>query len=84
MELELDNFYFKPTVLKGTPGLKLKIELSNEGSALHNFTLEAQSIDQDVQSETKADVTVTFSQSGFLEFFCKYHKGLGMVGELST
>jgi hypothetical protein len=44
-ELELDNFYFKPTVLKGTPGQELKIELSNDGSALHNFTLEAQSID---------------------------------------
>jgi plastocyanin len=83
-ELELDNFYFKPTVLKGTPGQELKIELSNDGSALHNFTLEAQSIDQDVQSEKKADVTVTFPQSGFLEFFCKYHRGLGMAGELST
>ncbi len=83
-ELELDNFYFKPTVLKGTPGQELKIELSNDGSALHNFTLEAQSIDQDVQSEEKADVTVTFPQSGFLEFFCKYHRALGMVGELST
>jgi plastocyanin len=83
-ELELDNFYFKPTVLKGTPGQELKIELSNDGSALHNFTLEAQSIDQNVQSEKKADVTVTFPQSGFLEFFCKYHRGLGMAGELST
>jgi plastocyanin len=83
-ELELDNFYFKPTVLKGTLGQELKIELSNDGSALHNFTLEAQSIDHDVQSEKKADVTVTFPQSGFLEFFCKYHRGLGMAGELST
>ncbi len=80
----MDNFYFKPTVLKGTPGQKLKIELSNEGSALHNFTLEAQSIDQDVPSGQKAGVTVTLPQSGFLEFFCKYHKALGMVGELST
>lgn len=84
IEVEMDNFYFKPTVLKGTPGQQLKIELSNEGTALHNFTLEAQSIDQDVAQGQKADVAVTFPQSGFLEFFCKYHKARGMVGELST
>jgi plastocyanin len=84
LEVEMDNFYFEPTVLKGTPGQELKIELSNEGSALHNFTLQAQSIDQDVVQGQKADVTVTFPQSGFLEFFCKYHKARGMVGELST
>jgi len=30
------------------------------------------------------DVTVTFPQSGSLEFFCKYHKSSGMVGELSV
>lgn len=83
-EVELDNFYFEPTVLRGTPGQELKLELDNEGSALHNLTLEAQSLDQDVQQGQKTDVTVTFPQSGFLEFFCKYHKALGMVGELST
>ena len=81
---EKDDFYFKPTVLKGTPGQELKIELSNEESPLHNFTLQAQSIDQDVVQGQKADVMVTFPQSGFLEFFCKYHKARGMVGELST
>ena len=46
VELEQDNFYFEPTILKGSPGQKLTIELSNEGSALHNFSIPDQSIDQ--------------------------------------
>jgi len=82
--VELDNFYFAPTVLKGTAGQKLKLELENESGTLHNFTLEAQNIDQDVEPGKKTEVTVTFSQSGSLQFFCKYHKALGMAGELST
>jgi plastocyanin len=83
-ELEQDNFYFDPTVLKGTPGQQVKLELKNEGTALHNFTLQDQNIDQDVAAGQSGEVTVTFPQSGFLEFFCKYHKAMGMVGELSV
>jgi plastocyanin len=84
VELEQDNFYFEPTVLKGTPGQKLTIELSNEGSALHNFSIPDQSIDQDVQPDTKGEVTVTFPDSGTLVFFCKYHQSQGMVGALEV
>ena len=86
VEVEMDDFYFGPTVLTGTPGQKLTIELKNESKAgtLHNFTLSDQNIDQDVQADQSTEVTVTFPQSGFLEFFCKYHKASGMVGELTT
>ncbi len=84
LELEQDNFYFEPTVLKGTPGQKLTIELSNEGSALHNFSIPDQSIDQDVQPDAKGEVTVTFPDSGTLVFFCKYHQSQGMVGALEV
>jgi plastocyanin len=86
LEVEMDDFYFGPTVLTGTPGQKLTIELKNESKAgtLHNFSLSDQNIDQDVQADQSTEVTVTFPQSGFLEFFCKYHKASGMVGELTT
>jgi plastocyanin len=79
-----NNFFFDPTVLKGTPGQKITIDISNISKTLHNFTLQAQSIDQDVQPGQKMSVSVTFPQSGFLEFFCKYHRASGMVGELSA
>ena len=88
LELELDDegtvFYFEPTVITGTPGQSLTLELKNEGSALHNFSLTEQSIDTDVQSGGTGSVTVTIPQTGFVEFFCKYHKALGMVGELKA
>jgi len=84
VELEQDNYYFNPTILKGTAGEKLTLELSNEGSALHNFSITDQGISQDVESGTKAEVTVTFPQSGTLVFFCKYHQTLGMVGALEV
>jgi plastocyanin len=82
--VEVDNFYFKPTVLKGTAGQQIKLELENESSTLHNFTLADQNIDQDIQAGQKMEVTVKLPASGFLEFFCKYHKTSGMVGELSV
>jgi plastocyanin len=84
VSVEVDSFYFKPTVLKGSAGQQIKLELENESNTLHNFTLSDQNIDQDIQSKQKAEVTITLPQSGFLEFFCKYHKASGMVGELSV
>jgi plastocyanin len=83
-EVELDDDYFDPTVLKGAPGAKVKLELKNEGTNEHNFTLTAQGIDQDVESGEDAKVTVTIPQSGRVAFFCKYHKSVGMVGALEA
>ena len=83
-DLELDNFYFGPTVLKGTPGQTLKLDLENEGDVDHNFSIEAQSISQDVAPAEKQEVTVTFPQSGIVEFFCRFHRSSGMIGELSV
>lgn len=32
-EVELDDFYFEPTVLEGKPGEKITLELKNEGQS---------------------------------------------------
>jgi plastocyanin len=84
LDVELDDDYFEPTVITGTAGQKLKLELENEGSAEHNFTLEAQNVDQDVDAGEKAEVMVTVPQSGQVSFYCKYHKQLGMAGALAA
>jgi plastocyanin len=84
VEVELDNFYFEPTAIKGTAGAQIKLELKNEATVVHNFSLTDQKVDQDVQPDQSVDVTVTIPQSGFVEFFCKYHKATGMVGELTS
>ena len=84
VDVEQDDYYFGPTVLTGTAGQKVTITLDNHGTALHNFTLTDQGIDQDVQPGSSGTVSVTFPQSGVLEFYCKYHRALGMVGELTV
>ena len=82
LDLELDDFYFEPTVLTGNAGETLKLDLENEGDTEHNFSLTDQRIDQDVEAGEKAEVSVTFPDSGTLVFFCKYHQDMGMRGAL--
>src|SRR5262245_33998323 len=84
LDLELDDFYFDPTVLTGTAGETLTLHLENEGSTEHNFSVTDQGLDQDVEDGGNADVTVTFPDSGSLVFFCKYHQNMGMRGALEV
>ena len=81
-KVELDDYYFEPTVLKGSPGQKITLELENEGSAEHTFTVDAQGVDQELQPGDEAKVTVTIPKSGAISFYCKFHKDEGMAGAL--
>jgi len=83
-EVELDDFYFKPTVLQGKPGEQVKVELKNEGKMEHTFTIDSQEIDQDLQPGDEAEVTVTIPKSGAVSFYCKFHKSSGMAGALAV
>ena len=83
-EVELDDYYFEPTVLKGEPGARVTLELDNEGKVEHNFSIDAQGIDEDVEAGETATVTVTIPRSGEVSFFCKYHKSMGMAGALES
>lgn len=82
LELEADSYYFKPTFLQGIPGQVLKLEIENESTAQHSFTITSIQVDKDIPPKGKVEVTVTFPQSGVLNFFCKYHAAQGMNGEL--
>ena len=83
-EVELDDFYFKPTVLQGKAGEKVTLELKNEGQTEHSFTIDSQGIDQDIQPGDEAEVTVTIPKSGVVSFYCKFHKSSGMAGALAV
>jgi len=82
LDLEADNYYFGPTFLRGTPGQKLKLEIENESSTLHNFSILEQNIDVDIPRKAKVVVEVTFPSSGAVRYFCKFHSTRGMNGEL--
>ena len=83
-EVELDDDYFDPKTITGDPGKTVTLELKNEGNNEHNFTLSAQSVDQDVEAGEEAEVTVTIPKSGSLTFYCKYHQSQGMEGMLQS
>lgn len=82
--VELDDYYFKPTVLQGKPGEKVTLELENEGKVEHTFTIDSQGIDKTLQPGSKAEVAVTIPHSGAVSFYCKFHKSSGMAGALAV
>jgi plastocyanin len=84
IEVHMENFFFSPTVLKGKPGQSVTIELKNEGSVPHNFTLPSQHINQDLQVGQKTEVKVTFPQSGTILWHCRFHQFSGMRGALQS
>src|SRR3954469_6667529 len=83
-EVELDDFYFKPTVLEGKPGQKVTLELKNEGGTEHTFTIDSEKVDQELGPGEEAEVDVTIPKSGVVSFYCKFHKSDGMAGALAV
>ena len=84
VDVELDDDYFEPTILKGEPGQTVTLELMNEGNNPHTLTIADQGVDQEVQPGDEAEVEVTFPQTGVLAFVCTFHEANGMVGALET
>ena len=80
LEVEQDDFYFNPTFIKAKPGSTVKVELSNEGTVPHTFTIDALHVDQTLNKGESKDVMVTLPSSGAVAFYCKFHKGQGMQG----
>jgi plastocyanin len=83
-EVEMDDYYFEPTVLEGKPGEKVTLELKNEGQTEHSFTIDSQNISQDLGPGEEAEVDVTIPKSGMVSFYCKFHKSEGMAGALAV
>ena len=83
-ELTLDagSFYFSPTFLRGGPGQEVTLHIRNVSSAHHNFAIEEQGINVDIEVDQEVDVKVRFPQSGALLFTCLFHRYDGMNGEL--
>ncbi len=82
LKLAAQDFAFSPTFVRGDPGQKLKVVISNDSANTHNFNTGTGGLDKDIAKAGKEEVEVTFPQSGGLVFFCKYHAKQGMNGGL--
>jgi plastocyanin len=84
IEMEMDEDYFGPTVLKGPAGATVTIELQNEGSRPHNFSVAGQGIDFNCGVRAQGEIEVVFPHTGVLAFTCKYGATSGMRGALAV
>jgi len=83
-QLELDDFYFGPTVLEGDAGQELALGLFNDGGVPHTFTIDGV-VDEELPSGVGGiEIEVTFPDSGAVVFYCRFHRGQGMLGALSV
>ena len=80
---ETDN-EFSPAcvIVLGGQGL----EILNKGSTEHNFSIEGTSVDLDTApgSPTRTEAISGVVEPGTYTFFCKYHRQLGMEGEITV
>ena len=78
------DFAFEPSQL--TISVTQAIELSNDGAALHNLTIEGTPVDVDVeagQSQTLSPPGDAIAP-GTCRFFCEYHEAQGMEGTMEV
>src|SRR5947208_4336894 len=87
-EIEADNdssgYYFNPTILQGSAGQSITLEIKNDGSVQHNFSITSMNVNVTIQPSASQEVKVTVPQTGTVEYFCSFHHALGMAGELSV
>jgi plastocyanin len=83
-DLQADNFFFSPAELDGKAGQTLKLTVKNVGSSTHTFTIDSENVDVTIEPGQEQQVTVTFPQSGSVEFYCKFHVSSGMKGTLTV
>ena len=81
--VEADDYYFEPTFIKAKPGETLTVQLKNEGKQPHTFTITGMA-DQMLNPDQQATVQVTVPQSGALNFYCRFHRSMGMQGAIFT
>lgn len=84
--VQVANYYFEPTFLRGSQAERATLRIRNTSSTLHNFSMliPAQRIDRDITPNETVEVEVVFPQSGTFQFYCKYHINQGMNGQLMS
>ncbi|MFN2542997.1 MAG: cupredoxin domain-containing protein [Actinomycetota bacterium] len=83
-DIRTSDFYFEPTILRGSGGQSITLSISNPTSTLHNFTLPRAAINQELPPGQAVKVTVMLPPSGYLVFYCRYHRSQGMLGALEA
>jgi plastocyanin len=85
VKVDMVDNAFEPKTITGKAGSTVKVELKNTGQAEHNFKIDSQKgVDADVEPGEDKTVSLKIPASGSVQFYCEYHKGLGMVGTVKA
>lgn len=82
--MDLGDFFFAPTFVKGKAGAVLTVNLKNTGQAPHTFTVDDPKIDVMVATGGTGAATLTLPKSGTVAFYCKLHMAQGMQGGIAV
>jgi plastocyanin len=74
LELELDDFYFEPKFIQAAGGSTATIELRNEGSVAHTFTIDALDVDTELQPDATKEIVVELGTESKVDFYCRFHR----------
>lgn len=78
--LRADDYYFAPTFLQGRSGQRLRLDVKNESSVLHNLSATALGLDRDLPPGAQLEIDIAFPLADPAHFFCKFHAPLGQNG----
>jgi plastocyanin len=74
VQLTIKDFSFDPSTIRGSAGETLSIEVTNEDSTEHSFTLDDDSVSQDFEGGDGGTVEVTLPDSaGSVGWHCEFH-----------
>src|SRR5437879_2585604 len=77
--VEVDSFYFNPTVFTAHAGDKFTLTLSNESQTAHTFTITSQNIEKELPGGSQDTATLTFPSSAPLLLVCRSHSSPGIL-----
>lgn len=84
IDVEVGDNFFKPNVLTAKGGSTITLNLNVDGSNPHNISVEGQDVDQALANGDTFAAKVTVPATGQVVFFCKIHRGGGMVGAVNA
>jgi YVTN family beta-propeller protein len=84
LTLTAGDYHFASALLRGGAWLALTLAVENSSGTLHNISVPALQIDQDILPRGNVNVRVTLPPPGVFNLFCKLHEALGMHGQLTV
>jgi plastocyanin len=72
-QISIKDFAFNPAQITGTAGETITITVTNNDSTEHSFTLDDDSVSQDVEPGDTQTVEVPLPDSGTVGWHCEYH-----------